>query len=95
MPVEQFDTALPSTTPSAKFVCSPTEVNVHKNLIFTMPTKSGNSIGSGCPMHGIYSYIFSLYHANIGHNKILAMDIDMEDHPPIAQRHYTLPLKYT
>ena len=39
-------------------------------------------------------YIFSLPQGNIGHTKLLTMDIDTGDHCPVAQKPYTLPLKH-
>ena len=46
-------------------------------------------------LHEEYKDIFSLNQGDIGHMKLLTLDIDTEDHTPIAQTLYTLPLKYT
>ena len=42
-----------------------------------------------------YKGIFLLHQGDIGHTELLTMDIDIRDHPPIAQKPYTLPLKHT
>ena len=39
--------------------------------------------------------IISLQQGDIIHTKVLIMDINTEDHPPIAEKPYTLPLKHT
>ena len=41
-----------------------------------------------------YSDIFSLHPGDIGHTKLLTIDIDTGDHIHIAQKPYTLPLKH-
>ena len=41
-----------------------------------------------------YKDIFSLHQGDINHTKLLTMDIDTVDHPPITQKHYILPLKH-
>ena len=41
-----------------------------------------------------YKDIFSEYKGDIGHTKLLTVDIDTY-HPPIVQKPYTLPLKHT
>ena len=39
--------------------------------------------------------ISSLYQGDIGHTKLLTVDIDTGDHPSLAQKSYILPLKHT
>ena len=39
--------------------------------------------------------IFSLHQGDIGHAKLVAMDIDTGDHPPLVQKPYMLKLKHT
>ena len=41
-----------------------------------------------------YKDILSLHQGDIGHTKLLTMDIDTGDHPPITAEPYTLPLKH-
>ena len=41
-----------------------------------------------------YKNMSSLYHGDIGHTKLLTMDIDTKNHSHIAQKPYTLPLNY-
>ena len=38
--------------------------------------------------------MFLLHQGDIGHTKLITMDIDTGDHPPIALKSYTLPLKH-
>ena len=42
-----------------------------------------------------YKDIYSLHQGDIDHTKLLTMDINTGDHPPISQKPYILPLKYT
>ena len=46
-------------------------------------------------MFGEYKDISSLHQGNIGHTELFTMNIEKGDHPPIAQKPYTLPLKQT
>ena len=39
--------------------------------------------------------IISLHQGDIGHAKLLTIDINTDDHPPITQKLYTLCLIYT
>ena len=42
-----------------------------------------------------YIVYFLLQQGDISHTKLLSMDIDTGDYPPIAQKPYTLPLNHT
>ena len=42
-----------------------------------------------------YRDSFSLHQSDIGYTKLLTMDTDTGNHAPIAQKPYTLPLRYT
>ena len=42
-----------------------------------------------------YKDTFSLHQGNTGYNKLPTTDIHTGDHPAMAQKLYTLPLKHT
>ena len=88
-------TNVPCTPSSAKLMCSPAEVNTHRkiNLDHTLQSQeTQQTLGKLCEE---YKAIFLLHQGDIGHAKLLTMDIDTGDHPPIVQKPYTLPLKHS
>ena len=81
--------------PSAKYICSPTEVNMHMKINLD---HSLHGLETQQPLNELceeYKEIFVLHQGGIGHTKLLTMDIDRGVHPPFAQKPYTLPLKHT
>ena len=84
--VEKSDTTLPCTLPA--------EVSTHRkiNLDHTLQSLETQQVFNElCEQYDI----FLLCRGDIGHTKLLSMDIDAGDHPPITQKPYTLPLKHT
>ena len=69
-----------------------TEKSIQKMYLFAQNAKKKKKIEQICEE---YKNIFSMYQADIDHTKLLTMDIDTGDHPPIAQKTYTLALKHT
>ena len=65
-----------------------------KNQSGSHPTKSRNSTALD-KLCEEYKDIFPIHQGDIGHTKMLPMDVDMGDHPLIAQKLYTLLLKHT
>ena len=41
-----------------------------------------------------YSQAFSQHNEDIGRTKLVKIDIDTGDSPPVSSRHYTLPLEH-
>ena len=93
--VGKSDTALPCTSPSDKFVCSPTEVNKHGNINLDHIPQSLETQQALNKLCEEYKDIFSLDQGDISYTKLLSMATDIGDHTPIAQKPFTVPLKHT
>ena len=93
--VEKYDTNLLCTPPSAKFVCSPALVNKHRKINLFYTSQSWETQLALIEVCKEYKDISLLHQGDIGHTKLLNMEIDMGDHPDITQKPYTLPLKHS
>ena len=89
------DTNLPCTPTSAKCVCSSAEVNTYRKNNVAHTPHSLETVQTLNKLCEEYKDIFLLHQGDIGHTKLLAMDIDTGDHPPTTQKPFTLPLKHT
>ena len=91
--VEQQEDVLPCTQPSASFLYSPSQVNTHReiNSEYSPPYSEVQQVLD--KLIEEYKDIFSLHQQDKGHIKLLIMDIDTGDHPPIEQK--PLLLKHT
>ena len=84
--MENSDTNLSCSLHSAKFVCSPAEVNTHRKITLDHNPQSQEIQQALAKLCEEYEDIFSIHLGDIGYTKLLTMDIDTEDYPPIAQK---------
>ena len=85
---------LPEIPPDTAFLCSPADVpGPHKVQLQDkdITTDIRQKFEELCEQYG---EAFSKGHDDIGRTKLVKMDIDMGDSPPISSRPYTLPLKH-
>ena len=78
-----------------KFITSPADIDVHRKvdlLDAEVTEKQQKAFKEVCDE---YKDIFSTDSTDIGKMPLIEMEIDTSDSPPITQRPYTLPLKYT
>jgi hypothetical protein len=88
------DTKLPVTPKDCNFVLSPAqEVKESKPKLPDYKCKK-KTWEDFLKMTDEYDDIFSACQTDIGHTKLLTMDIDTGDSPPIAQKPYTVALKH-
>ena len=83
---EQSDTALLCTTPSAKICMFMQKLDKHRNInLYHTPqsTETQQALNSLCEE---CKDIFLPHQGDIGHIKLLTMDIDAGDHPTTAQK---------
>ena len=84
---------LPEIPYDTAFICSPADVpgprkvQLHKNIMTDIRQKFEEL----CEEHG---EAFSKNNEDIGRTKLVKMDIDTGDSPPVSTRPYTLPLKH-
>ena len=76
------------------FLKSPAEVPVHRKVLLedkNISPKIQEAFDKLCKK---YDYIISRNSGDIGKTMLVEMEIDMGNHPPIASKPYTLPLKH-
>ena len=92
--VPQRHETLPEILHDAAFICSPADVpGPHKVQLQdkTITTDIKQKFKELCEEYG---EAFSKNNEDIGRTKLVKMDIDTGDSPPVSSRPYTLPLKY-
>ena len=85
---------LPTSPANTSFVLSPAqEVKEPKHTLsnYKCSKETTNEFEKMCEE---YQDIFSTCQTDIGHTKLITMDIDTGDSPPIAQKPYTVALKH-
>ena len=93
--IEKSNTNLPHTSQSAKYVCCPAEVNMHRTINLDHITKSEEPQQAFNKFCEEYKDIFSLPSGWYRSYKSTFYDIDTGEYPPITQKPYTLPLKHS
>ena len=92
--VPQRHETLPEIPPDTAFICSPTDVpGPHKVQLKDkdITTDIRQKFKELCEE---YEEAFSKNSEDIGRTKLVKMDIDTGDSPPVSSRPYTLPLKH-
>ena len=85
---------LPEISPDTTFLCSPADVPGPCRVQLQdkdITTDIRQKFQELCEEYG---EAFSKSNEDIGRTKLVKMDIDMEDSPPVSSRPYTLPLKH-
>ena len=92
--VPQRHKTLPEIPPDTAFICSPAEVpGLHKVQLQEkdITTDIRQKFEELCEEYG---EAFSKNNEDISRTKLVKMDIDTGDRPPVSSRPYTLPLKH-
>ena len=82
---------IPSNT---AFICSPADVPGHRKVHLRDKEVSADICQRFEELCQEYGQAFSNHNEDIGRTKLVKMDIDTGDSPPISSRPYTLPLKH-
>ena len=92
--VPQRHETLPEIPPDTAFICSPADVPGLRKVQLQdkdITTDIRQKFEELCEEYG---EAFSKNNEDIGRTKIVKMDIDTGDSPPVSSRPYTLPLKH-
>ena len=92
--VPQHHETLPEIPSNTAFICSPADVPGHRKVHLQDKEVSvdiGQRFEELCEEYG---QAFSKHNEEIGRTKLVKMDIDTGDSPPVSSRPYTLPLKH-
>ena len=92
--VPQRHETLPEIPPDTAFICSPADVPGPRRVQLQdkdITTDIRQKFEELCKE---YREAFSKNNADIGRTKLVKMDIDTGDSPPVSSRPYTLPLKH-
>ena len=92
--VPQCHKTLPEIPSNTAFICSPADVPGHYKVHLQDREISADvhqRFEEPCEEYG---EAFSKHNEDIGRTKLVKMDIDTGDSPPVSSRPYTLPLKH-
>ena len=78
----------------SKFISSPADVPKHQKVNLKDADISDNIHKKFEKLCEDFVDIFSTGQSDIGHTKLIEMDIDTGNSPPVCQKLYTLPLKH-
>ena len=92
--VPQCYKTLPEIPSNTAFICSPANVPGHCKVHLKDKEISADICQRFEELCEEYGEAFSKHNEDIGRTKIVKMDIDTGDSPPVSSRPYTLPLKY-
>ncbi len=93
-PVANESDQLPTAPAESRTISSPTNADQHTKIEIPSVQVSDETKTKLQALCDEFKGIFSLHSGDIGHIKLITMDIDMRDYPPIAQWPYNLPLKH-
>ena len=91
--VPQRHKTLPEIPSDTAFICSPTDVPGHRKVHLQDKDISGDVCQRFEELCDEYGQAFSKHNEDIGRTKLVKMDVDTGDSPPVSSRPYTLPLK--
>ena len=91
---EPVSDALPFTPPMSKFISSPADVPKHQKVNLKDAVISDYIQKKFEKLCEDFVDIFSTGQSDIGYPKLIEMDIDTGNSPPVCQKPYTLPLKH-
>ena len=92
--VPQRHKTLPKIPSDTAFICSPADVPGHRKVHLQDKDISGDVHHRFEELCDKYGQAFSKHNEDIGRTKLVKMDVDTEDSPPVSPRPYTLPLKH-
>ena len=76
------------------FLKSPAKAPAHRKVLLEDKDISQQTQKAFEKLCEHYNEIISKNSGDIGKTMLVKMEIDTGNHPPIASKHYTLPLKY-
>ena len=85
---------LPEIPSDTAFICSPADVPGHRKVHLQDKDISGDVRQRFEELCDEYGQAFSKHNEDIGRTKLVKMDVDTGDSPPVSSRHYTPPLKH-
>ena len=92
--VPQRHKTLPEIPPDTAFICSPADVPGPRKVQLQDKDISADVKQKFEELCEEYGQAFSKNNEDIGTTKLIQMDIDTGDSPPVSSRPYMLPLKY-
>ena len=92
--VPQHHETLPEIPSNTAFICSPTDAPGHRKVHLQDREISADICQRFEELYEEYGQAFSKNNEDIGGTKLVKMDIDTGDSPPVSSRPYTLPLKH-
>ena len=92
--VPQSHETLPEIPSNTAVICSPADVPGHRKVHLQDKEVSANIRQRFEELCEEYGQVFSKHYEDIGRTKVVKMDIDTGDSPPVSSRPYTLHLKH-
>ena len=92
--VPQCHKTLPEIPSNTAFICSPADVPGHHKVHLQDREISADVHQRFEELCEEYGEVFSTHNEDIGRTRLVKMDIDTRDSPPMSSRPYTLPLKH-
>ena len=92
--VPQRHETLPEIPSDTAFICSPADVPGHRKVHLQDKDTSSDVRQMFEELCDEYGQAFSKHNEDIGRTKLVKMDVDTGDSPPVSSRPYTLPLKH-
>ena len=92
--VPQCHETLPELPSNTAFICSPADVPGHCKVHLQEREISADVHQRFEELCEEYGEAFSKHNEDISRTKLVKMDIDTRDSPPVSSRPYTLPLKH-
>ena len=92
--VPQHHKTLPEIPSNTAFICSPADVPGHCKIHLQDKEILADVCQRFEELCEEYGEAFSKHNEDIGRTKLVKMDIDTGDSPPVSSRPYTLPLKH-
>ena len=92
--VPQRHETLPEISSDTPFICSPANVSGQRKVHLQDKDISSDVCQRFEELCDEYGQAFSKHNEDIGRTKLVKMDVDTGDSPPISSRPYTLPLKH-
>ena len=90
----QHHETLPEIPSNTTFICSPADVPGHRKVHLQNKEISADICQRFEELCEEYGEAFSKHNEDISRTKLVKMDIDTGDSPPVSSRPYTLPLKH-
>ena len=92
--IPQCHETLPEIPSSTAFISSPADVPGHRKVHLQDKEVSADICQRFEELCEEYGQAFSQHNEDIGRTKLVKMDIDTGDSPPVSSRPYTLPFKH-